>query len=164
MSRRQTRLSASLTAGQFRPLPFLRSPDGRLRPFQPVTDGQPSAVCHRRCDGHKKRVRRRQHLHAGRQRVSVHVYFQPAGAAVKCARAEIQVHGEKAVGGRRAVADRAANRIAATDGILEFERHGISAIGVRAAIAELALVSEGAGLLRQGLTAIDDDRQRKHHK
>jgi len=96
----------------------------------------------------KNRIRGWQHLHAGRQGFwstcsRLHRDLKPPGTAIKPAPAEIQIHREKAIGQSRAARERAPDLVAAGDGIIEFEEHRVSAIGVRAAVAELALISEG---------------------
>ena len=84
---------------------------------------------------------------------------QPAGVAIERARSEIKIHREKSVGERRPVGDGTANLIAAADGIIEFINHRVSAVGVRAAIVELALISERCRALGSGVMHANEHGQ-----
>src|SRR5439155_18716787 len=119
------------------------------------------------CRGRKNRIRRRQHLHTRRESFrsagsALSGDVQPAANAIECARAKIQIHREKSVGESWTIGDGTGNLIAAAEGVVKSEDHRVSAIGVRAAVAELALIRERGGALSSGL--IDASAQRQTHE
>ena len=75
----------------------------------------------------------------------------PCDLAIERARAKSQIHGKKAVEENRAVGDAGANLSAGAQRIIKFENHRVSTVGVRAAIAELSLISKGRGALGRSL-------------
>ena len=102
-------------------------------------------------------IRGWQQLHARRQRLG-HATIgdgdvQPAGGAVEHI-AKIQIHGEKTVDQRQLVRAAAADLIATGRGAVECEDHRVSAVGIRAAVVQLALIREcGRSLSQSGREA-----------